>query len=319
MFGKPAQPDGGTYAIVMPEDTKLKGLAAQLDKKMKGGLERAIAAGRFTGGKGQTLEVLVPAGLECERLLVLGLGKAADISPVSYEAAGGALSARLLTSGDKTVVLNLEVPEKSTVPAAEAAARIGLGAQLRAYRFDNYRTTQKKTEKPTLTKVTVLTEDQAEAKRLWKSLEALSSGIKFTRDLVTEPPNILYPAEFAKRAQALEDLGVSVEILGVKEMTKLGMGALLGVAQGSVRPARILAMRWNGTGKANVKPLCLVGKGVTFDTGGISLKPAAGMEDMKWDMGGAGAVAGAMKALAGRKAKANVVGVIGLVENMPDG
>ena len=140
-----------------------------------------------------------------------------------------------------------------------------------------------------------------------------------TKELVTEPANIIYPESFVERCQHLKELGVEISVLDDNEMAALGMGALLGVAQGSRRPARFLVMKWDGTGGTQKRPVALVGKGVTFDTGGISIKPAAGMEDMKWDMGGAGAVAGAMKALAGRKAKAYVVGVCGLVENMPDG
>jgi leucyl aminopeptidase len=140
-----------------------------------------------------------------------------------------------------------------------------------------------------------------------------------TKELVTEPANIIYPESFVERCKHLAELGVEISVLDDKDMAALGMGALLGVAQGSRRPARLLVMKWDGTGGSQERPVALVGKGVTFDTGGISIKPAAGMEDMKWDMGGAGAVAGAMKALAGRKAKAYVVGVCGLVENMPDG
>ncbi|MEL0253779.1 MAG: leucyl aminopeptidase, partial [Novosphingobium sp.] len=152
----------------------------------------------------------------------------------------------------------------------------------------------------------------------WEIESALAEGIEFTRELVAEPANIIYPESFVERAKArLEGTGVEILVLGLKEMTDLGMGALLGVAQGSVREPRLLAMRWKGA-EAD-KPTAFVGKGVTFDTGGISIKPAAGMEDMKWDMGGAGAVAGTMLALAKRKAKADVIGVCGLVENMPDG
>jgi leucyl aminopeptidase len=141
----------------------------------------------------------------------------------------------------------------------------------------------------------------------------------FTRDLVSEPPNILHPEEFAKRARKLEELGVDVEILGEKEMTKLGMHTLLGVGQGSVRESQLVVMQWKGAKDKGAAPVAFVGKGVTFDTGGISIKPAAGMDAMKYDMGGAGTVTGLMHALAGRKAKVNAIGVIGLVENMPDG
>jgi leucyl aminopeptidase len=159
----------------------------------------------------------------------------------------------------------------------------------------------------------------ADASTLWPSYHAIAEGVALTKELVTEPANIIYPESFVERCKHLAELGVEISVLDDKDMAALGMGALLGVAQGSRRPARLLVMKWDGTGGSQERPVALVGKGVTFDTGGISIKPAAGMEDMKWDMGGAGAVAGAMKALAGRKAKAYVVGVCGLVENMPDG
>jgi leucyl aminopeptidase len=169
-----------------------------------------------------------------------------------------------------------------------------------------------------LADVTVQCADSKEAKKAFKDAEKVADGVFFTRDLVSEPPNVLYPESFAAELKALEKLGVEVEILGEAEMTKLGCGALLGVGQGSIRESQMVVMRWNG-GRKKEAPVAIVGKGVTFDTGGISIKPAGGMEDMKWDMGGAGVVAGLMKAVAGRKAKANIVGVVGLVENMPDG
>ena len=194
---------------------------------------------------------------------------------------------------------------------------MALGALLKTYRFDKYRTTLEKDQKPVLSKITVHTPSTS-AKNIFADLEKIADGVFLTRDLVSEPPNILYPDSFAKRCQELESLGITVKVLGEKEMKKLGMGSLLGVGQGSIRESKLVAMEWMG-GKKSDKTVAFVGKGVTFDTGGISLKPGPGMEDMKWDMGGAGAVTGAMAALAGRKAKANVVGVIGLVENMPDG
>jgi leucyl aminopeptidase len=184
--------------------------------------------------------------------------------------------------------------------------------------MDKYRTKLADTAKPTVETLTVVSAP-AEASTLWPSYHAIAEGVALTKELVTEPANIIYPDSFVERCKHLAELGVEISVLDDKDMAALGMGALLGVAQGSRRPARLLVMKWDGTGGSQERPVALVGKGVTFDTGGISIKPAAGMEDMKWDMGGAGAVAGAMKALAGRKAKAYVVGVCGLVENMPDG
>src|SRR5260370_1400652 len=190
-------------------------------------------------------------------------------------------------------------------------------ARLRSYRFDKYRTKEKPEQKPTLERLAILAADSADAKKRWTALDKVADGVFFTRDLVPEPANILYPESLAAHAKSLEKLGVKVEVLDEKQMKKLGMGALLGVGQGSVRPPRLVVMQWKGAKSKTAQPVAFIGKGVTFDTGGISIKPADGMWDMKWDMAGAGVVIGLMKALAGRKAKVNVVGVVGLVENMP--
>ncbi len=318
-FVKSEIPDEGSLAIGTTESEDLGGHLEQLDKKTKGSVARALKTARFTGAKGQVVEILAPGGLDLDRLLVVGLGKADDFKVETAETLGSSAVARLLTSGEKTVTLLLQLPKGSTVDEAEAAARVAQGASLRSYRFDHYRTTQKKTDKPTLAKVNIATSDTGAAKKAWRAPEAVANAVSFARDLVTEPPNVLYPEEFVKRARKLEDLGVEIEVLGEKEMTKLGMGALLGVGQGSERETQLLVMQWKGARDRNAQPIAFVGKGVTFDTGGISIKPAAGMDAMKYDMGGAAAVTGLMHALAGRKAKANVVGICGLVENMPDG
>jgi leucyl aminopeptidase len=292
-------------------------LLQDLDRRSKGAVARALKASRFTGAKGQVAEILAPAGLEVERLVVVGLGKADGLKIEAAENAGATAVARLLTSGEKHATILLDLP--AGLDAAEAAARAAQGAVLRSYRFDQYRTTQKKTDKPTLAKVNIATAEPADAKKAWRSGEAVTRAVFFARDLVTEPPNVLYPEEFAKRARKLEDLGLEVEVLGEKEMAKLGMNTLLGVGQGSERESQLLVMQWKGARDRNAQPVAFVGKGVTFDTGGISLKPGPGMEAMKYDMGGAAAVTGLMHALAGRKAKVNAVGICGLVENMPDG
>ena len=205
------------------------------------------------------------------------------------------------------------------VAKGEAGAHAALGAQLAAYRFDNYRTKMKPEHKPTLEAVEIAMEGPAAARARFEKDSAVVDGVFFARDLVSEPPNVLYPEEFAKRIKEMESLGLEIEMLDTAAMQKLGMGALLGVAQGSERPGRLVTMQWKGLRSKSARPLALVGKGVTFDTGGISLKPGAAMDEMKGDMGGAAAVVGAMKALATRKAKANVVGVVALVENMPGG
>lgn len=315
-FAPVAKTVDGALVVTAFEGGVLSPFAAALDKGARGAIKKAIAAGRFTGAKGQMLEFLGLAGTRASRVIVAGLGAEKNVDGLTLEAAGGHVVARLLTSGEKQVTFVAEAG-KNFASAAEAACRMALGAKLRAYRFDQYRTKMKKEDKPSLTKAVVMTSDAAGAKKAWKAHEALADGVYFTRDLVSEPPNVLNPAEFARRCEAMKELGLEVEVLGEKEMKKLGMGALLGVGQGAEAESKLVVMRWNGDGKSD--PIAFVGKGVCFDSGGISLKPGDGMWDMKWDMAGAGAVAGLMRTLAMRKAKVNVVGVIGLVENMPDG
>ncbi|WP_443970953.1 leucyl aminopeptidase [Sphingobium sp. CR28] len=272
-------------------------------------VREGAAAARFKGDAGSLFETFVEEDGAVVRVILAGIGGGAT---ADLEKAGGAVTARLQTSGVTTAeVEGLDL-------AADALAAFALGAQLRAWRIDTYRTKLPEAQKPTLAELVIVSAAEGAAEA-WAKEEALAQGIAFTRELVAEPANILYPETFVERCRPLTDLGIEITVLDEAEMTKLGMGALLGVAQGSVRKPRLLAMRWDGTGGAQETPLAFVGKGVTFDTGGISIKPAAGMEDMKWDMGGAGAVAGTMKALALRKAKAHVVGICGLVENMPDG
>jgi leucyl aminopeptidase len=271
-------------------------------------LAAGAAAARFAGEAGATFESFVDEGGKVLRVVLVGIGAGTD---ADMERAGGALAARLLNSGASHVAV--EFPGGVS---GESAARLAYGVKLRSWRIDTYRTRQAEKAKPTLTQATIVSADAGAA---WDRLSAVAAGVAFTRELVSEPANILYPESFVERCQHLADLGVKITVLDKAAMEELGMGSLLGVAQGSAREARLLAMEWDGTGGTAEKPVVFVGKGVTFDTGGISIKPAAGMEDMKWDMGGAGAVAGTMKALAGRKAKARVVGICGLVENMPDG
>jgi len=299
----------GDYALVVPaagtERPALAGLGGTIDA--------ALRRQRFEGEAGGVAEQYL-AEDNGRRMLVIGIG--ANAKPAeAAEKLGGTLTARLLTSGETNAVLDLSGLNFD----ADAAARVALAAELRGWRHDRYRTKLKDKQKPTLQSLTIVGAP-AEAEACWTERYApVAAGVALTRELVAEPANIIYPESFVARCrQAMEGLGVEFEVLGEKEMAALGMGALLGVSQGSVREAQLLVMRWNG-GEPGGTPLCFVGKGVTFDTGGISIKPAQGMEGMKWDMGGAGAVAGAMMALAGRKAKANVVGVCGLVENMPDG
>ncbi len=298
----PTRPQVDTLVLAVA-----KGTVDSLPLTASTTLVAGAAAARFAGEAGGSVESFVEEGGAVLRVLLLGIGNG---SAADLERAGGALTAKLSTSGATHAAV-----EFPAGVSGEDAARLGLGALLRSWRIDTYRTRQPEKAKPTLATVTIVANG---AELEWAKLSAVAAGVAFTRELVSEPANILYPESFVERCQHLAELGVKITVLDRAAMTDLGMGALLGVAQGSAREARLLAMEWDGTDGAADKPVVFIGKGVTFDTGGISLKPGPGMEDMKWDMGGAGAVAGAMKALAGRKAKARVVGICGLVENMPD-
>jgi leucyl aminopeptidase len=311
-FARPALPTAGALALLVPEGATPSGLWQAADAASGGAIARALEAARFKGRKGQSATILAPSlrdGASLTRVVAVGLGKEAELTPLQVEEAAGTALAAL--AQDETAALAAD-----GLPAGQAAGA-ALGAVLRAYRFDRYRTKEKPEDKPRLARLTVLTaEDGAAA--AWEKQRAVAEGVYLSRDLVSEPPNVLNPAELARRCEALTRLGLEVEVLGPKELASLGFGALLGVSQGSVNEPRVVVMRWNGAG-GQERPVAFIGKGVTFDTGGISIKPAGGMEDMKWDMAGAGTVVGLMAALAGRRARVDAVGLVGLVENMPSG
>ncbi|WP_099866294.1 leucyl aminopeptidase [Pararhizobium haloflavum] len=313
-FSKLAAPTKGTVVILAGEDRQLGELALQIAPQAL--YDRAFKAADFSGKAMKTVEILAPHDSDLDRIVVVGAGKREAMKAHDWLRLGGTAMAKT-GKGGATVALDLP----SGVSAEDAAA-FAQGMMLRAYEFDAYKTRKKddddngeETGKSVDVKIAVA--DASAAKKAFAALEAVGEGVLLARDLVNEPANILGPVEFAERASQMKSLGVEIEVLDAKDMKKLGMGAFLGVAQGSTRPPRIVVMKWNG-GKKGEKPVAFIGKGVVFDTGGISIKPSAGMEDMKGDMGGAAAVTGLMHALAARKAKANVIGIIGLVENMPD-
>jgi leucyl aminopeptidase len=277
---------------------------------------RVAAANRFKGKSGSALDMLAPQGLKSGRLIVIGAGKLSAIKEYDFLKLGGTIAGKL-RPGTDAVTIMADLPDGPMKPGQAAA--IAAGARLRAYSFDRYKTKKKDGEDTALrADISVAVGDVGASRKAFAPDSHIVDGVLLARELVNEPPNVLFPVEFARRATELRKVGVEVEVLDVKAMTKLGMGALLGVAQGSVQPGRTVIMRWNG-GKTGDAPVAFIGKGVCFDTGGISIKSAGGMEDMKGDMGGAACVVGLMHALAARKAKVNVVGAIGVVENMPDG
>ncbi len=307
------RPDGA-YALAIPVrgEDMLHDRLQGFDDPARTLAVRSAEAQRFEREPAAIAETFIDEGSAVRRLLLVGLGGKADETGL-YEKAGGALTARLLTSGETRLVVDL-----TGLPLdARQAARLAFGAAARSWRYDVYRTKLGRKQRPTLTDVVLVGAPEGSAEE-WAHHDAVLNGLDLTRTLVTEPANIIYPETFIERVRAATDgLGIDIDVLDETAMADLGMGALLGVGQGSVRPPRLLVLKWNGGGSA--RPVVFVGKGITFDTGGISIKPAAGMEAMKWDMGGAGAVVGALKALAARKAKANVIGVCALAENMPDG
>jgi leucyl aminopeptidase len=305
---------GGDLVVFVGEDLKLSDAAAA---RVEGGgdlIARLAPLERFKGKAQTAFTIPMPQGLSVERLVVVGVGGEKDRASLDWAALGGAVAARV-AGRSATVLVDIPGVPESAPGVADAV----LGARLRAYKFERYKTKTKDAEKEEgATRLTFMVADPAAARRVVKAREAVAAGVVIARDLVNEPPNVLSPEEFARRAQALAKLDVDIEVLDEKALGKLGMRALLAVGQGSARDSRAVVMRWNG-GKERDAPVAFVGKGVVFDSGGISIKPGGGMEDMKGDMAGAACVVGLMHALAARKARVNAIGIIGLVENMPDG
>jgi leucyl aminopeptidase len=299
------------------ENMKFGPASRRIVSRLGGRLRGAAAADHFTGKSGSSLDVIAPAGLDVPRLVVIGTGKGRTLTSRDLTKLGGAAMGKLpKAAAAATIFAELG----SGVLKADQVADLALGARLRGYAFDLYKTKRKDDDEkgPKRIDLNFACSNPAAAEKAWTRGAAIADGVVLARDLVNEPGNVLYPGEFARRASALTKLGVGVEVLDVAAMRKLGMGALIGVAQGSAHEARVVIMRWNG-GKRGADPVAFVGKGVCFDSGGLSIKPAQNMEDMKGDMAGAACVVGLIHALAARKAKVNAVGAIGLVENMPDG
>jgi leucyl aminopeptidase len=308
-------PKGGVLVLFCEEGLKFSAAARRLLEATGDLVARAAAADRFKGKNGAVLDIVAPTGLGVSRLIVVGIGKARELQSYDFVKLGGVVMGKLPPStSEATVVADLPGGIKP-----DRAADIALGMRLRRYSFVRYKTRHKEDEeKPRQLKAIIAVPGVAAVQRSFAPIDAVADGVLLARDLVNEPANVLFPAEFARRAAELRKLRVDVEVLDAKAMKKLGMNALLAVGQGSQHESRAVIMRWNG-GKRSAAPVAFIGKGVCFDTGGISIKPAGSMEDMKGDMAGAACVVGLMHALAVRKAKVNAVGAIGLVENMPDG
>ncbi len=283
------------------------------DKKLEGLIKKSIKNSKFRGELNQILNIFLPDGA---RIILIGLGKQSDQNEKQWQRIGSSILEALGTSptGEGAV----EIYDLENFNNAEVAAHLALGALLKSWRFEKYFTTKKPEELFSVKKLTVLTPHPETAEKVFKPLSQTAEGVFLTRTVITEPGNIITPESLSKVAESLKKDGIKVDVLAEKELKKLGMNALLGVGQGSDKESKLVVMRWEG-GPKKEAPLAFIGKGVTFDTGGISIKPAANMEEMKYDMAGAGVVIGLMKALALRKSKVNAVGVVGLVENMPSG
>ncbi|MFN0194589.1 MAG: leucyl aminopeptidase [Aestuariivirga sp.] len=312
-FSALTAPRRGTAVLFAAQGAKLQGVAASLDKAMGGQIAKALKAAKFDGAKDQTADILAPGGA-LERVFVVGLGDAAKLETRDVEYLGGSIAGMLQGAKVETAEIAVELPG---CKLENVAALMASGAKLRNYAFDSYKS--KKNGKAGLpSALTFLGVNSATERKAFIAHDAVAEGVHMARNLVNEPPNVLFPVAFANRIKALAKAGLKIDILTPAQMNKMGMNALMGVALGSAHEPRLVVMRWNG-GRRGEKPVAFIGKGVTFDTGGISIKPAAGMEDMKGDMGGAACVTGLMLALAKRRAKVNAIGAVGLVENMPDG
>ena len=316
---KPAA-KAAVLVLLIAEAGKLGANGAALDKSLSGALQRSLSLPRFKGKKGEVTELLVPVGTAARRVILLGLGKAKEIDALSLREAGGALAAHLLAEFETGATVLVDPIKDSRIDEAQMAAELALGVTLRNYRFERFFTKPKPDKAPALEGLSLVVPKPAAAEKVMHRLQAVANGVGLARDLTNEPPNELYPESFVARAKALAKLGVKVEALDEKAMAKLGLNALLSVGKGSAKPPRLLVLQYNGApAKKGDGPLAFVGKGVCFDSGGLCIKRSGAMYDMKGDMAGGAAVVGLIRALAERKAKVNVVGVVGLVENMPSG
>ena len=319
-FSEIETPAKGVVAVVVTEERSLGATGRGLDEQTGGALSRALASGRFKGKRGTSTTIVAPHGLDVDAVILVGLGKPEKIDGRGLRALGGGVVSKMNAAGAKAGALAVDAVDGASIALPAMAAEIALGARLGSYSFDKYHTKKKDEDKKSLGELTVMLDEPAAAEDAFEANASLADGVFAARDLVSEPSNVKYPKTISEDIEALTDDGIEVELLDRDKMASLGMGSLLGVAQGSDHEPYLAVMRWNGAPEgADQQPVAFIGKGVTFDTGGISIKPSQGMEEMKYDMAGSAAVFGLMKCLAGRKARVNAIGMVGLVENMPDG
>jgi leucyl aminopeptidase len=323
-FAPLSQPPSGTLIVLAGEELVLGSSARAINERTKGALLRAASAAGFTGKAKSAIELLAPPGIEAQRLLLVGAGRSGK--ELDRLMLGGYAYAQGNARKGEAATLVCDPADPGEAGVVDFAADLALGALLRSYAFKKYLSRGKQQEEGAeaeagdgLNKLVVLSERSEAAAKAFVARKALADGVFLARDLVNEPANRLGPIEFAERMRELAGSGLDIEVLEDQDLKALKMEALLAVGQGSQRPSRVVVFKWHGAKSKRAKTLCFVGKGVCFDTGGISMKPAGGMEDMKGDMAGAACVAGLMLALAKRNAAVNAVGLVGLTENMPSG
>tara|TARA_R110002095_G_scaffold14804_3_gene18541 strand:+ start:3771 stop:5282 length:1512 start_codon:yes stop_codon:yes gene_type:complete len=316
-FSKAPHKNTDAAVLCFYEDKEPSASVGSLNYEFHGFIDHVLEKNKsFTGKVGQTQILMLPEKSPYSYAILLGCGKKDNMDKLEAEKLGGKLFAALGSTNIESAEFYVD---NDLDNSGDIAAHIAVGLKMRSYTFDLYKSkpSDEEAEKH-LSDVHFVVFDGDAANELYTEQACVLEGVFLARDLVNEPPNELYPDVYAKRIkEQLKPLGVEIEILDEKKMKKLGMGALLAVGQGSDNAPRMVIMRWKGDKSSSDAPLAFVGKGVTFDTGGISLKPGPGMEEMKMDMGGSAAVVGLMKSLALRKSKVNVVGIVGLVENMP--
>lgn len=306
-------PENHALAVLIGDGDAMSAGAEKLNTISSGYILGSLKKLGFKSAKGKVQILSALPDQPYTALAVLAAGDLAGLKEADVESVVASLYHATKSAGFADLAIDM-----GGFPATQVAHAM-FALTLASYRFDKYYGAAKQEKAPTLKSVTLICDDVAEAETAFVPLKAIADGVITARDLVSEPANVLYPQSYADRITAFEALGLKIEVLGEEEMTKLGMFSLLGVGQGSRKESKLVVMQWLGADDKAAQPVAFVGKGVTFDTGGISIKPAEGMEDMKWDMGGSATVVGTLVALAGRKAKVNAIGVVGLVENMPDG
>ena len=317
-FVTTANPRSALAVCVSIDDNKalvLSSAAQALDADTASYFSKALAKQAFKAEKSTVAILSALPDQSYSALVALGLGDKAldELDNLTIEHVAASLFHGVKSSNLTELSLDLKGL------SAQGVARAKFALSLAIYRFDKYFGPKKLEKAPKLVEISLICDDVSAAEAEYQPMKAIADGILLARDLVSEPANVLYPQSYADRLKSYESLGLKVEILGEAELLALGMHSLLGVGLGSDKETKLVVMQWLGASDKSAQPVAFVGKGVTFDTGGISIKPAEGMEDMKWDMGGSAAVSGLMVALAGRKAKVNAIGIVGLVENMPDG